>query len=412
LRDSIESIATRSISILSKFFLIGFLIKELTLSDYGNFQLISYFILFSTTIFGLEYYNISNRDIVSSSDKHGVYSFHFNFFLTTLSILIVVHAICFYTILPTHLTNVLNFILVFFIGIFDYISQEIYRYLMINKKFRKANLQLIYKSFFFLIFVIGFRFLFHPLDFNNILLIMLLSYFLLLILAILTFNKTLFSIKELKIEKLSFKKVKEVLYRLAPFLTLILFVKGIEFSDKFILGKTLGSKDVGIYSFLYTMGSVINIFIVSGFYLIYLPELIAQYKTDKTKFNKIILKFSKLNIGFSFLLVFFIKITENIVIELTGKTELLEYTDLLTLILIGFVLFNLSLIPHIYLYVSKNEKSIMYTMGFALILNVLLTICFIKIFGIFGVAYSFIGTYIFILVSKSLIGYKKWKQSI
>ena len=110
--------------------------------------------------------------------------------------------------------------------------------------------------------------------------------------------------------------------------------------------------------------------------------------------------------------MFFIKITENIVIELTGKTELLEYTDLLTLILIGFVLFNLSLIPHIYLYVSKNEKSIMYTMGFALILNVLLTICFIKIFGIFGVAYSFIGTYIFILVSKSLIGYKKWKQSI
>lgn len=412
MKNSVESIATRGLSILSKFFLIAFLVRELSLYSYGNFQLVSYFVLFSTTIFGLEYYNLSNRDVVSSSGKHEVYNFHFHFFLSTLGILSLVQIICFYTILPTELTTVFNFIIIFVIGFCDYLSQEIYRYLMINKKFRKANLQLIYKSLFFFILVLTYKFIFNELEFRNVLLLMLVSYILLLVLAILTFKKVLLHNHRFKFKKLSFEKLKEVLVKLMPFITLVLFVKGIEFSDKFIIGKILGSKEAGIYSFLYTIGSVINIFIISGFYLIYLPDLIEKYKTDKINFKKSLLKFSKLNIMFSLLLLIGIKISEGFVIELTGKPEFLEYTDMLTVILLGFVAYNISLIPHIFLYVSNNEKSIMYITGIALIINVFLTFYFIDVFGIFGVSYSFICTYVFILVSKSVIGYRIWKKVI
>jgi O-antigen/teichoic acid export membrane protein len=412
LKDSIESIITRGISILSKFLLIGFLVKELSLSDYGNFQLISYFILFSTTVFGLEYYNLSNRNVAFSTEKYKIYNFHFNFFLTTLGVILVLQVVSFYVILPSHLLSIYNFIIIFFISLCDYLSQEIYRYLMINKKFRKANIQLIYKSFFFLIFVVAYKYMFNEIDFTSVLLLMLFSYILLLFLAILTFKKVLFYGNKLSVERLSLNKIKKTVIKLIPFITLILFVKGIEFSDKFIIGKILGSKEVGIYSFLYTMGSVMNIFIVSGFYLIYLPELIIEFKKDKAGFKRILLKFSKLNIAFSILIFITIKATETIVFSLIGKHEFFAFTDLLSLILGGFFLYNISLIPHLFLYVSNNEKSIMIVTGIALIINVILTFCYVKVLGVKGVAYSFICTYAFMFISKSIISFKIWRQGI
>lgn len=412
MKNSLESIATRGISIFSKFLLIGFLVKKLSLSDYGDFQLISYFILFSTTIFGLEYYNISNRQIVNSQEKQKTYNFHLSFFFYTFGAGFIIQLVSFFTVLPSQLLSVFNFSVIFIISLCDYISQEIYRYLMINKEFRKANLQLIYKSFFFLIFIVVYTFLSQQLSFRSVLLLMFGSYVLLLILALFTFSKTLFSIEKIKVKKLSIKKLKSTLLKLLPFITLVLFVKGIEFSDKFIIGKILGSDEVGIYSFLYTLGSVLNIFIVSGFYLIYLPELIKKYKKDRTNFKKLLLKFGKLNISFSVLLLIGIKLTETVVFNLIGKTVFLDYTNMLTVILIGFVVYNLSLIPHIYLYVSNNEKSIMYITGIALLVNLLLTFYFINAFGVIGVAYSLLCTYMFMLISKSFIGYKKWKKLI
>ena len=412
LRESIESIFTRGISILTKFILIGILVKELSLPDYGNYQLVSYFVLLSTTIFGFEYYNITNRTIVSLKNKSIIYSHHFSLFFTLLSILLLIQGITFYMVLPSELTSFKIYFIVLTICLCDYLSQEVYRYLMINKQFRKANLLLIYKSFFLLTFVLTFKYVFRYLDFFTIIILMLLAHLMLLVFALVIFNNTLLNLDRIRFKKLSYRRIKKIFIKLTPFLTLIIFVKGIEFSDKFIIGKTLGSKDAGIYSFLYTIGSIINIFVVSGFYLIYLPELIQKFNFNKKGFKKLMIKFSKLNIGFSLLMVFLIKITEEFLIHLTGKLELLEYTNMLTYILIGFVFWNTSLIPHIFLYISNNEKVLMYITGLAFIVNVSSTFYLINLYGVFGVALSFVITYFFMLLCKSYISYRIWKRVI
>lgn len=411
MRNSIESLIARGLSILSKFLLIGLLVKELSLYEYGNFQLISYFVLLSTTIFGLEYYNVSNRELVLTSDKFKIYNTHISFFLSLLGVIIIIQIISFYFILPKQLTSLSNFLIILIICLCDYISQEIYRYLMISKKFREANIQLIYKSFFFFFFLIIHLYIHKTIDFKNVLFLMLFSYLLLLILSLITFNKELCT-QKIRIDILSLKKIKIVFSRLSPFIILIFFVKGIEFSDKFIVAKILGAEDLGVYAFLYTMGSVLNIFIVSGFYLIYLPELINKYKTDKKAFVNVLVKFSKLNIGFSLFLFLGIFLTKSVVFVLIDKSEFLNYPNLLLYILVGFVFNNISLIPHVYLYVSNNEKSIMHITGLAFILNLFLTFYFIDIYGIIGAAFSFVCTYIFILISKSIVGYVLWKKDI
>mgnify|MGYP003114714731 FL=1 len=183
MKNSLESLFTRGISIASKFLLLGYLAKNLSLNDYGSFQLISYFVLISTTIFGLEYYNITNRNIAQATEKKQIYNEHFSFFFTIAPLVLIAQVLLFLIVFPNELITSVNVVLVLVIGLCDYFSQEVYRYLMINKSFRKGNIQLIYKSLLFVVLIVIYKVFFGALTFEIVLWIMLVSYILLFIIA-------------------------------------------------------------------------------------------------------------------------------------------------------------------------------------------------------------------------------------
>ncbi len=85
---------------------------------------------------------------------------------------------------------------------------------------------------------------------------------------------------------------------------------------------------------------------------------------------------------------------------------------MLNILLLGFVLNNISLIPHLFLYVSHNEKAITLIMGIALAINLTLNFLLIPDFGIYGAAFSFLLTYCFVLLFKSVRAYRVWKQIV
>lgn len=410
MRNSIESIFTRGISILSKFLLLGYLVKILTLEDYGSFQLMSYFIMISTTIFGLEYYNISNRDIVKASKKDEIYTNHLNFFYTLSPLVCLVQILVFLSLFPKELISLGNILLLLTIGVMDYLSQEVYRYLMINKLYRKGNIQLIYKSLFFILLIGLYQLFFTELDFNILLRILLLSYAILFFFVYTVFSKHLhqFSLKDFQI--LRFGELKKTVLALSPFLMLIFFIKGIEFVDKFLIGKQLGLAETGIYSFLFSMASVLGVFVISGFYIIYLPQLIESFKNNKNSFKKVFLKFSLLIFGSSLVLAVLIVFISPYVFILIEKDIMLEHMNLLHLLLFGFVLHNISLIPHVFLYVCHDEKRISLIMGCAFVVNLTLNLILIPDLGINGAAYSFVATYLVILLFKSIRAIIKWRK--
>jgi O-antigen/teichoic acid export membrane protein len=209
---------------------------------------------------------------------------------------------------------------------------------------------------------------------------------------------------------LRFGELKKTLLALSPFLMLIFFIKGIEFVDKFLIGKQLGLAETGIYSFLFSMASVLGVFVISGFYIIYLPQLIESFKNNKSSFKKVFLKFSLLTFGSSLVMAILIIFISPYVFLLIEKDIMLEHMNLLYLLLFGFVLHNISLIPHVFLYVCHDEKRISLIMGGAFVVNLTLNLILITDLGINGAAYSFVATYLAILLFKSLRAIIKWRK--
>lgn len=412
MRNSIESVLTRGISILSKFLLLGYLAKILSLEDYGSFQLISYFIMISTTIFGLEYYNISNRNIVKAENKDEVYIDHLRFFYTLSPLIFIVQILVFLSLFPSELITISNILLILIIGILDYFSQEAYRYLMINKLYRKGNVQLIYKSGFFILLILLYEFFFSDIDFKVLLQILLLSYVLLFLVVYKVFSKHLFQFTFSHFKFLNYIELKKTLSVLTPFLLLIFFLKGIEFVDKFLIGKQVGLEETGIYSFLFSMASVLGVFVISGFYIIYLPQLIANFKSDKNGFKKVFFKFSLLTIISSIVIAILIVLISPYVFEIIDKKIMLAHIDVLYLLLIGFVLHNTSLIPHVFLYVCHDEAKISLIMGLAFMVNLVLNLFMIPKLGIMGAGYSFVITYVVIVVFKTIRAIIKWRSVV
>jgi O-antigen/teichoic acid export membrane protein len=412
LRDSIESILTRSISIGAKFLLLGYLAKTMTLQSYGSFQLVNYFVLISTTLFGLEYYNISNRKIANDPTNVNVYIEHLQFTNRLLPIIIFLQILLFIALFPKELISFSNICLVLLIGFFDYVSQEVYRYLMIAKKYRKGNLQLIYKSSIFLILILFYVFLNNTIDFKDLLWVMVIAYGILLILAGIGFTNNLYFFQLENFKSLKWSEVEKYFKVLGPFILLVFFLKGIEFSDKFILSKKLGLKEAGIYSFVFAISSVINVFVVSGFYIIYLPKLITAFAKNKLDFKGIMFKFALLITGSSLILAVVIIMCAPFIFQFTNKLEFLNHMDLLYILLLGFVFNNMSLIPHIFLYICHEEKTIMKIMGFSFLFNIVLNLVLIPLFGINGAGYSFLLTYIFIFLVKTINGFIKWKKIV
>ncbi|MDT0554157.1 polysaccharide biosynthesis C-terminal domain-containing protein [Urechidicola vernalis] len=412
MKESIESLITRGVSIGLKFLLLGFLARNMSLNDFGAFQLISYFVLIGITLFGFEYYNKSNREIAKGLDSNKIYQKHIRFFFTISPILLGSYILFYILILPKELISLKNIIIVFIIIICDYISQEIYRYLMISKKFRLGNIQLIYKSSIFLILCILLSLYSSPINFDSLLAIMLISYICLLLLAYLTFSSKLYSVSKEDFRFLKGQEVFSEIKKLWPFIVLIAFVKGIEFSDKFILGKFLSLEEVGVYSFIFSMAFVINVFVLSGFYIIYLPQLIEAYESNFNLFKKLILKFGLLNFLSSLVMGLMIILLSESIFMLINKPELIIHTNLLIYIIIGFIFCNMSLIGHIYLYIVHDEKFITLTMGLALFTNIILNFYLIDIYGLMGASISFCITYVIVLIFKSLRAILLWKRKV
>jgi O-antigen/teichoic acid export membrane protein len=91
---------------------------------------------------------------------------------------------------------------------------------------------------------------------------------------------------------------------------------------------------------------------------------------------------------------------------------MLDHIDVLYLLLIGFVLHNTSLIPHVFLYVCHDEAKISLIMGLAFIVNLALNLLMIPKLGIMGAGYSFVITYVVIVVFKTIRAIIKWRSVV
>jgi O-antigen/teichoic acid export membrane protein len=262
---------------------------------------------------------------------------------------------------------------------FTYSLSLIFRSFLAGKDFllfsNKLDLML---RFLFLIYVLILYFL-QALTVFNVLVYLFFEY---LLFGIFAYRKLNFKIWPLSFD---FTFLKSLFFFNAKAFLYSLFVALLLRSDQFLIKKILGNFHVGIYS---TCSSIIEqMGIVAGLIAtMYLPRFLEEKRFDVLlkKTNKILL----LVFGVSILIAVGVYIASPLIIQLYFKNNNPISIDTLRLLLIAFVFWSLFVVVSTLSLAIRIKKTNIITVLFALILNIVVNLIYLPIYGIKAAAIS------------------------
>lgn len=172
------------------------------------------------------------------------------------------------------------------------------------------------------------------------------------------------------------------------------FVDGV---DRFLIKELLDIRQVGIYALVYSLGRVINVFLVSPFAMVWAPLRMEYFnKTDDSSFRGLnTLVTSYYTILGVFIIFFLTLFGENLLKLFFSNESYYEGFKILPIILFSFFLHGYQNILDFGIYQNNKTKFYLYISTFSLILNVTLNLWLIPKYGIFAAACTTLTTYLF-----------------
>jgi O-antigen/teichoic acid export membrane protein len=187
----------------------------------------------------------------------------------------------------------------------------------------------------------------------------------------------------------------------------------------------LDEHNVGIYSAAYVLYEAplfISLMIAKSVY----PILVQYYQDNKIKFFQLYSKLSSYMTLLSYLIVLFIFIFNEILIQITFGESFEESSKILMLLSFGMIpIFN-AFLRSSYITISGHQKIILYTTLFSAMLNIVLNLLLIKTYGVIGAVYATVFTLtlslivlnfaftntrsIFFIQAKSLLLFGIWRK--
>ena len=157
--------------------------------------------------------------------------------------------------------------------------------------------------------------------------------------------------------------------------------------DRIMIKEMLDEHNVGIYSaayILYEAPLFISLMIAKSVY----PILVQYYQDNKIKFFQLYSTLSSYMTLLSYLIVLFIFIFHEILIQITFGESFEESSKILMLLSFGMIpIFN-AFLRSSYITISGNQKIILYTTLFSAMLNIVLNLLLIKAYGVIGAVYA------------------------
>ena len=161
--------------------------------------------------------------------------------------------------------------------------------------------------------------------------------------------------------------------------------------DRIMIKEMLDEHNVGIYSaayILYEAPLFISLMIAKSVY----PILVQYYQDNKNKFFQLYSTLSSYMTLLSYLIVLFIFIFHEILIQITFGESFEESSKILMLLSFGMIpIFN-AFLRSSYITISGNQKIILYTTLFSAMLNIVLNLLLIKAYGVIGAVYATVFT--------------------
>jgi len=195
--------------------------------------------------------------------------------------------------------------------------------------------------------------------------------------------------------------------------------------DRIMIKEMLDEHNVGIYSaayILYEAPLFISLMIAKSVY----PILVQYYQDNKNRFFQLYSTLSSYLTLLSYLIVLFIFIFHEILIQITFGESFEESSKILMLLSFGMIpMFN-AFLRSSYITISGNQKIILYTSLFSAMLNIVLNLLLIKAYGVIGAVYATVFTQtlslivlnfaftntrsIFFIQAKSLLLFGIWRK--
>ena len=195
--------------------------------------------------------------------------------------------------------------------------------------------------------------------------------------------------------------------------------------DRIMIKEMLDEHNVGIYSaayILYEAPLFISLMIAKSVY----PILVQYYQDNKNRFFQLYSTLSSYMTLLSYLIVLFIFIFHEILIQITFGESFEESSKILMLLSFGMIpMFN-AFLRSSYITISGNQKIILYTSLFSAMLNIVLNLLLIKAYGVIGAVYATVFTQtlslivlnfaftntrsIFFIQAKSLLLFGIWRK--
>ena len=401
------NLALRGITLGSKFLLSIYLVKFLSLEANGEYGIFVATVSMLTYVLGLDFYSFNNREILQENSLESGKKIKNQFFLFTLVYLLVLPLL--------YVFGLFDFIgekyifLFYLILIFDHISIELYRLLVVFSKPIQANMNLFLRTgIWILVLIFAWHYDFK--DLKN-----LKSVFnLWLVGSLLSVVYSIFSISTVGVkkpwkEKMEAKWILKGLRIALPFFIATLSYKIIQFADRYMVEFYLGTKQTGIYYFFSNISMLIETFVQTTVVMIYSPKLIASLKKDKPFQIDIFKNFSKEIIIYSVVAVASVCAIIYPLLHVVEKTELFLSISVFFVMVITRFIFNISLIYHFKLYVGKKDRVIMTSTLVAVLFNISLNFILIPLYGLIGGALATLIS-IFVMMSFKLFYAKKYEH--
>lgn len=371
----------------SKFLVLILLSKVFDIEVFGNYSLIISLITIFIFVLGLDFYNFSIRDIlVTDSEqeiRNKVATLSFFYGLVYL-LFIIIASISF---------NYINYIkpflyLVILLCISEHLSQEIYRLLIGFEKILLANVLLFIRTMGWAVVV--FYYVFYKIPFNIEFVFKLwlsANIFTIVYIFILIISRNYLKIRKIKIDFLWIKKGIKVCYL---FFISTIFLKIIEYSNRFVVDFYLGKEMAGIFIFYSSISILITVYINTIVISFELPELIKSANSNKIK--GLLLKFKKSLITHTIIISITILFLIKPILYWQNKEEFQEYLPLLFFMIIAAGLMNYSLFYHFKLYIFHKDKSLFKIITISGAIGLLVTVVLTYLMGVYGSAIASVFT--------------------
>jgi O-antigen/teichoic acid export membrane protein len=393
------NLSFRVLSMVAKFLLIIYIGKYLSSTELGEYGLFVTTVSISMYFLGMDFYIFNSREIIKVEHHNRLslikdqFVFHIIVYAFVLPLLFSVflfdiidykYIVFFYLIVVTeHISQELfrlyvtlsqqvlaNVLLLFRTGIWVYILIILWTYGIKNTE----NLYSVYVAWFFGAFfsiVIGVYYLFKIYD------------------------------KDTLVSKIDWIWIKHGFKISLPFLVGTIAYKVIEFSDRYMIDYYMTKSDVGIYTFFGSIANTMQTIVYTLVIMMYYPKMIELYKDSKMEeFNSTTKKFFLEVLIYSMITIIGIVIFIHPVLEYLGKVEFTQNLSVLWVLLAGVLVLNLSFVPHYILFVKHKDIAIRNITILGAVMNIILNMCLIPLFGLIGAGIATLGSYIVIYFYK------------